>query len=118
MSRGEPQVDIGHYTVAVFAHRIQKSPVFAGEAPAELKYHERNGPINFLAGIIKRAHSTTPRFRHQTRANRPCPLIRSKSAPRLIEKQAIVLVLLLSLGLWGMIWGLVLAIRYALVLIF
>jgi hypothetical protein len=34
------------------------------------------------------------------------------------EKQAIVLVLLLSLGLGGMIWGLVLGIRYALVLIF
>jgi hypothetical protein len=30
------------------------------------------------------------------------------------NKQAIVLVLLLSLGLWAMIWGLLLAIRAAL----
>jgi hypothetical protein len=43
----------------------------------------------------------------------PAPL---KSAPSLNEKQAIVLVLLLSLGLWAMIWGLLLAIRYALAL--
>jgi hypothetical protein len=34
------------------------------------------------------------------------------------KKQAIVLVLLLSLGLWVMIWGLLLAIRSALGLIF
>jgi hypothetical protein len=33
------------------------------------------------------------------------------------QKQAIVLVLLLSLGLWAMIWGLLLAIRPALGLI-
>jgi hypothetical protein len=34
------------------------------------------------------------------------------------QKQAIVLVLLLSLGLWAVIWGLLLAIRSALQLIF
>jgi hypothetical protein len=39
-----------------------------------------------------------------------------KSAPSLDEKQAIVLVLPLSLGRWAMIWGLLLAIRYALAL--
>jgi hypothetical protein len=34
------------------------------------------------------------------------------------QKQAIVLVLLLSLGLWAVIWGLLLAIRSALQLIY
>jgi hypothetical protein len=57
---------------------------------------------------------TSPDTREATVSPGP-PL---KSAPSLNKKQAIVLVLLLSLGLWVMIWGLLLAIRSALGLIF
>jgi hypothetical protein len=53
-------------------------------------------------------------MRYRRARSDPCPLVPLKSALSLNNKQAIVLVLLLSLGLWAMIWVLLLAIRAAL----